>query len=139
MPTLYIRTFSFKDSISDEAALEELRFFINEVVPAIQNSIGIQSAKIYSGAGALRSQMKLVVEMDDAAGYEQMLLDPNIRKILRRLYSAWDLSNSTQTFIREVTPDLIAALSSSDKSMFLYYAHSPFIPLKSGRCSPSCY
>ena len=52
--------------------------------------------------------------MDDAAGYEQMLLDPNIRKILRRLYSAWDLSNSTQTFIREVTPDLIAALSSSD-------------------------
>ena len=114
MATLYIRTFSFKDSMSDEAALEELRFFINEVVPAIRNSIGIQSAKIYSGAGALRSQLKLVVEMDDAARYEQMLLDPNIRKILRRLYSAWDLSNSTQTFIREITPNLIAALSSSD-------------------------
>ena len=112
MATLYIRTFSFKNSISDESALEELRFFMNEVLPAIRDSSGIQSAKIYSGAGALRSQLKLVVEMDDAAGYEQMLQDPNIRKVLGRLYSTWDLSNSTQTFMREVTPDLILALSS---------------------------
>lgn len=114
MATLYVRTFSFKDSLSDEAALEELRFFINEVVPAIESSIGIRSVKVYSGAGALRSQLKLVVEMDDAAGYERMLLDPAIRKQLGRLYNAWDLSVSTQTFLREVTPDLIAALSSSD-------------------------
>ena len=114
MTTLYVRTFSFKESMSDEDALNELKFFMNKVIPTIRNSSGICSAKVYSGAGALRSQLKLVVEMDDAAGYEQMLLDPNIRKILRRLYSAWDLSNSTQTFIREVTPDLIAALSTSD-------------------------
>jgi hypothetical protein len=114
MTTLYVRRFSFKDSLSDEAALGELMFLMGEVIPAIRNSPGVRSAKIYSGAGALRSQMELLVEMDDAAGYEQMLLDPTIRRILGRLYSAWDLSRSTQTFLREVTPDLLAALSSSD-------------------------
>jgi hypothetical protein len=114
MATLYIRTFSFKDSLSDEAAFDELKFLMDEVMPAIQDSPGVRSAKIYSGAGALRSQLELLVEMDDAAGYEQMLLDPTIRRILGRLYRAWDLSRSTQTFLREVTPDLLAALSSSD-------------------------
>ena len=87
---------------------------MDEVIPAIRSSPGVRSAKIYSGAGALRSQLELLVEMDDAAGYEQMLLDPTIRRVLGRLYGAWDLSQSTQTFLREVTPDLVAALSSSD-------------------------
>jgi len=114
MATLYIREFSFKDSLSDEAALDELMFLMDEVIPAIRNSPGVRSAKLYSGAGALRSQLELIVEMDDAAGYEQMLLDPTIRSILGRLYGAWDLSQSTQCFLREVTSDLIAALSSSD-------------------------
>lgn len=114
MSTLYIRTFSFRDSLSDEAAIDELTFLMGDVMSAIRNSPGVRSAKLYSGAGALRSQLELIVEMDDAAGYEQMLLDPTIRRILGRLYSAWDLSRSTQTFLREVTPDLIAALSSSD-------------------------
>jgi hypothetical protein len=114
MATLYIREFSFKDSLSDEAALYELRFFMDEVIPAIRNSTGVRSARVYSGAGALRSQLELLVEMDDAATYEQMLLDPTIRSILGRLYSAWDLSLSTQSFLREITPDLLAALSSSD-------------------------
>ena len=114
MTTLYIRTFSFKESLSDEAALDEITFFINEVIPAIRNSSSVRSARVYSGAGALRSQLELLVEMDDAAGYEKMLLDPTIRRLLGRLYGAWDLSNSTQTFMREVTPDLLSALSSSD-------------------------
>jgi hypothetical protein len=114
MATLYIRTFSFKGSLSDEVVHSELKFFMGEVIPAIRNSPGVRSAKVYSGAGALRSQLELLVEMDDAAGYEKMLLDPTIRKILGRLYSAWDLSRSTQTFLREVTPNLVAALSSSD-------------------------
>ena len=52
--------------------------------------------------------------MDDAAGYEKMLLDPTIRRLLGRLYGAWDLSKSTQTFMCEVTPDLLSALSSFD-------------------------
>ena len=114
MATLYVRTFSFKDSMSDEDALEELKFFTTTIIPAIRNSPGIRSAKTYSGAGALRSQLTLVVEMNDAGQYEQMLLDPNIRRLLGRLYRAWDLTNSTQTFLREVTPDLIKALSNSD-------------------------
>ncbi|SVD40613.1 uncharacterized protein METZ01_LOCUS393467 [marine metagenome] len=112
--TLYERTFSFKGSISDEVALNELKFFMDEVMPAIRNSVGIRSAKVYSGAGALRSHLKLVVEMDDASGYEQMLLDPAIRKLLGRLYGTWDLNKTTQVFLREVTPDLITALSSTD-------------------------
>jgi hypothetical protein len=114
MTTLYIRTFSFKESLSDEAALSELAFFMNEVVPAIRDSPSVRSAKVYSGAGALRSRLELLVEMDTAAGYEEMLLDPAMRRLLGRLYGAWDLSNSTQTFLREVTPDLLSALSSSD-------------------------
>ena len=114
MTTLYVRTFSFKESMSDEDALNELKFFMNKVIPTIRNSSGICSAKVYSGAGALRSQLKLVVEMDDASGYEQMLLDPDIRKLLGRLYGTWDLKESTQSFFRELTPDLISALSDSD-------------------------
>ena len=100
--------------MSDEAALDEITFFINEVIPAIRNSPSVRSAKVYSEAGALRSQLELLVEMDDAAGYEKMLLDPTIRRLLGRLYGAWDLSKSTQTFMREVTPDLLSALSSFD-------------------------
>jgi hypothetical protein len=114
MATLYIRRFSYKDALSDEASLEALKFFLDEVLPAIRNSSGVRSARVYSGAGALRSQLELLVEMDDAAGYEQMLLDPTIRRTLGKLYGDWDLSRSTQTFLREVTPDLVAALSSSD-------------------------
>jgi len=113
MATLYIRTFSFKDSLSDEAALEELMFLLDEVIPAIRNSPGVRSARIYSGAGALRSQLELLVEMEDASRYEQMLLNPTICRILGRLYKAWDLNLSTQTFLREITPELLTALSSS--------------------------
>jgi hypothetical protein len=36
--------------------------------------------------------------MDDAGGYEEMLLDQTIRGLLGRLYGTWDLSESAQTF-----------------------------------------
>ena len=43
-----------------------------------------------------------------------MLLDPTIRGLLGRLSVTWGLSESTQIFLREVTPNLLSALSSSD-------------------------
>ncbi len=111
MATVYVRTFGFRGSLSDAEALEELRFLIDEVVPAIENGDGIRSVKLYSGAGALRSQLRLIVEMDDASGYERLLANADVREKLGRLYASWDLESSTQDFLREVTPDLVAALS----------------------------
>ena len=112
MPTVYVRNFSFKDSLSDDQVLEEWKF-IMDLLGAIENVEGIRSVKFYSGAGALRAQIRAVIEMDDAAAYERLLFDPEVRQLLGRAYGAWDLNTSTQTFLREVTPELIAALSSS--------------------------
>lgn len=114
MATLYMREFGFRASLSDEEALVDLRFMVDELLPAIQGSEGIRSAKLFSGAGGLRSQLRLFVEMDHSAGYERMLLNPQIRKHLKKLYAAWDLTTATQDFLREVTPDLISAHASSD-------------------------
>ena len=113
MPTVYVRTFSFKDSLSDDEVLEEWRFLGGEVTQAIENVEGIRSVKLYSGAGALRAQIRVVIEMDDAAVYERMLVDATVRKLIARAYGSWNLNESTQTFLREVTPELIAALSST--------------------------
>ena len=112
MPTVYVRNFSFKDSLSDGQVFEELKFLM-EAIPAIENVEGIRSVKVYSGAGALRAQLRAVIEMDDAAAYERLLVDPAVRKLLVRAYGAWDLNTSTQTFLREVTPELIAAIGST--------------------------
>ena len=114
MPTVYVRTFDFKDTLSDGEALEELKFLIEEGVPAVGNVEGVRSVKVYSGAGALRAQLRLVIEMDDAGVYERLLGDPGVRQILGRAYGDWDLKASTQTFLREVTPELLAALGGTD-------------------------
>ncbi len=114
MATAYMRTFGFRDSLSDAEVLEELRFMMDEVIPAIESGDGIRSVKLYSGAGALRSQLRLIVEMDDASGYERLLANPDVREKLGRLYASWDLETSTQDFLREVTSDLVAALSSTE-------------------------
>jgi hypothetical protein len=86
---------------------------MDEVVPAIQKVSGVRSAKLYSGAGALRADITAQFEMDDAAAYERLLYDAQVRKLLGRAYGAWDLKTSTQSFRREVTPELIRALSST--------------------------
>ena len=114
MATLYLREFGFREALSDSEALEELRFMMEELVPAIEGSEGIRSAKLYSGAGGLRSQLRLLVELDHAGAYEGMLLNPDIRRHLKRLYAGWDLAAATQDFLREVTPDLVSAHGSSD-------------------------
>lgn len=109
MATLYLREFGFREALTNSEALEELRFMTDELLPAIEDSDGIRSAKLYSGAGGLHSQLRLLVEMDDAGDYEGMLLNPAIRRHLKRLYASWNLGTATQDFLREVTTDLISA------------------------------
>lgn len=113
MATLYTRTFNFKDSLSDAEVLEAWKFSMEEVLPAIQKVSGVRSVKFYSGAGALRADVTALIEMDDAAAYERLLLDAQVRKHLGRLYGYWDLKTAGQSFRREVTPELIRALSST--------------------------
>lgn len=113
MTTLYTRTFNLKDSLSDAEVLEHWRFLMDEVVPAIQKVSGTRSIKAYSGAGALRADITFLWEMDDASVYERALLDSGVRQLLGKLYGAWDLKSAGQSFRREVTSDLIQALSSS--------------------------
>ena len=112
MATRYIRTFSFKDSLSDAQIWEEWKYIFDQVVPALKKVSGVRDCKIYAGAGALRASLTVTIDMDDAGVYERALADPAVRSLLGRMYGAWDLKTATQAFRREVTPQLIQALSS---------------------------
>ncbi len=112
MTTLYTRTFDLKDSLTDAEVLEQWRFMMNEVVPAAESVEGTRSVKVYSGAGALRADLTILWEMDDASVYERALMDAGLRKLLARFYGGVDLKTSKQSFRREVTGKLIEALSS---------------------------
>ena len=113
MPTLYTRTFHMKDSLGDAEVLDQWRFLMEQVVPAVQKVRGTRAVKVYSGAGALRADITLLWEMDDASVYERGLVDPELRKLLGRFYGAIDLKTAGQSFRREVTSELIRALSST--------------------------
>ena len=115
MTTLYTRTFNLKDSLSDAEVLEQWQFLMDEIVPAAAKVEGTRSVKVYSGAGALRADLTLLWEMDDASVYERALMDANVRKLLGRFYGAVDLKTAGQSFRREVTPELIRALSSREQ------------------------
>ena len=109
MTTLYVREFGFNEALSDAEALDELRFILDELIPAIRRCHGINSVRLFSGAGGIRSQLRLFVDMEDAAGYERLLLNPEIGRFLKRLYAAWDLKDATQDFLREITPEILIA------------------------------
>tara|TARA_B100001146_G_C16157983_1_gene424338 strand:+ start:992 stop:1372 length:381 start_codon:yes stop_codon:yes gene_type:complete len=111
MATRYVREFGFKETLTDSEALEELNFMIEKLLPAIEREEGIISAQLFSGAGGIRSQIRLFVDMKDAAGYERLLFNPEIREHLKRLYSSWDLKEATQNFLREITGAMVAAHS----------------------------
>ena len=49
----------------------------------------------------------------DASVYERAVVDPVLRKLLGRFYGAIDLKTAGQSFRREVTAELIRALSST--------------------------
>ena len=114
MATMYIRRFNFKDSLSDAQVVDALNFLLKEVVPAAERVPGVHACRVLSGAGALRADLTLTIEMDDAGVYEKALMDAQVRQLLGRLYGSWDLKTATQVFRREVTAELIGALSSTE-------------------------
>ena len=111
MATRYVREFGFKDTLTDSEALIELNFMIEKLLPAIEKGDGIISARLFSGAGVIRSQIRLFVDMEDSSGYEKLLFNPEIQKYLKRLYSSWDLKEATQDFLRELTDQIVSAHS----------------------------
>ena len=111
MPTLYTRTFDYRDSLSDVEAAEELRWLVEDCAPLIEGVSGVRAVKFYSGAGALRADIIILVEMDDAAAYERIVVDPELSPMIARLYGAWNMKSATQSFRREITPELLRALS----------------------------
>ena len=112
MASTYVRRFNLKDSLSDQQVASFWKFLLGEFTPAIQKVAGVNACKVYSGAGALRADIRLVADMDNAGVYEGLLRDPTISPMLGTFYGAMDLTTSSQMFIREVTPDLLKALSS---------------------------
>ena len=113
MPTAYVRRVSLKAALSDAEGAAYWKFTMEEVLPAIQRGPGIRSAKVYSGAGGLRADIRYVFEMDDAGVYERLLATPALQPLVAKTYAAWDMSTASQTFLREVTPELIRAISGS--------------------------
>ena len=113
MPTLYVRRVNLKDSLSDAEVVAYWKFFQEAFIPAVMKVPGIRSVKLYSGAGGLRADIVGLIEMDDAGVYERLLADPQLRPLIAKAYAAWDMKTATQMFRREMTPELIRALSST--------------------------
>jgi len=111
--TAYVRRVSLKPSLSDAEVAAYWKFTMEEAVPALQRVPGMRSVKVYSGAGGLRADIRYVFEMDDAGVYERLLATPALQPLVAKTYAAWDMFTATQTFLREVTPELIRALSST--------------------------
>ncbi len=110
MSTIYTRTFDLKESLTDAEVGEFWNLCINELVPVCEKLEGTRSIKFLSGAGALRADLSVVWEMDDASVYEKALHNPELRDLISRFYAAMDLRTSTQTFQREITPELVQAI-----------------------------
>lgn len=112
MTTVYARRFNLKDSLSDSEVGAFWNFMTTEFVPACRNVTGLRSVKLYSSAGALRADLRILLEMDNAAVYENLLYEPSLRAMIGRFYAAIDMRTSTQLWAREITPELIRAIGS---------------------------
>ena len=111
MPTLYTRKFDLKESLSEQEVIDYWRFSMEELVPAILAVKGVRSMKIWSGSGALRADLISQAELDDAGVYERLLLDSRTRQSNAKAYHSIDMRTATQSFRREITPELVRALS----------------------------
>ena len=111
MPTVYARRFDLKASLTDSEVAAFWKYAVAEFVPACLKANGVRTAKFYSGAGALRADLRVVIEMDDAGVYENLLHDPSLHEHVGKLYAAIDFKTSIQLFAREVTPELVRAFS----------------------------
>ena len=111
MATTYVRRFNLKDSMSDAEVASYWKALTNEVGPAVAKVDGINAVRFMSGAGGLRADLRVVIEMDNAGAYEKLLADPSMPELIAQFYAGIDMKTSTQTFLREVTPALINAIS----------------------------
>jgi hypothetical protein len=113
MPTLYTRRFNLRDSLSDQEVVNHWRWLLNDFGPLVGSVSGVRSVKFYSRHGALRADLNIAAELDDAGVYERLLVHPEVRQLLGRFYGAIDLKSSEQAFRREVTSELVGALTST--------------------------
>jgi hypothetical protein len=113
MPTVYVRRVNLKERLSDAEVAAYWKWMLEEVVPALQKVPGNRSVKIHSGAGGLRANSRYVFEMADAGAYERLAADPQLRPLIGKTYAAREMHTASQLFIREVTPALLQALSST--------------------------
>ena len=113
MATLYIRRFNLKTSLSESEVLDNWKFYAEEMWPAIREVEGVRSVKGYSGAGGLVADLRIMAEFEDAGVYERLLVDPRTRKLNARAYAATDMTTSTQTWLREITPELVQAMGTT--------------------------
>ena len=111
MPTVYARRFDLKESLTDSDVAAFWKYAVEEFVPACLKANGVRTAKFYSGAGGLRADLRVVLEMDHAGVYENLLHDPSLHAHVAKLYAVIDFKTSTQLFAREVTPELVRALT----------------------------
>ena len=114
MPTVYVRRFNLKPSLSEDKVLDYWKFYLEEFCPAARQVEGVRSVKAYSGAGGLVADLRIISEMDNAGVYERLLVDPKTSKLNARGYASLDMTASTQLWLREITPELIQALTQSD-------------------------
>ena len=112
MATVYVRRFDLKESLSQSEVAAFWNFMTQEFLPACSRVSGLRSVKLYSGEGALRADLRVVLDMDNAAVYETLLHDPSLRSLIARFYAALDMRTSTQSWLREITPELIQAIGS---------------------------
>ncbi len=111
MTTLYTRTWDLKESLSDAEVVEFWRFCVEELAPACEKVEGTRSMKFYSGAGALRADLTVAWEMDDASVYERALHNADLRALIGKFYAGIDMRTTDQRFQREITQQLVHALS----------------------------
>ena len=114
MATVYVRHFDLKKSLSDREVADTWKFYMEELLPATREAEGVRSAKAYSGAGGLVADLRFVAELDDAGVYERMLVDPRLGKLNARAYRSIDMHTSTQRWLREITPELLQGLSTTE-------------------------
>src|SRR3974377_2562921 len=102
MTTVYARRFDLKDSLTDSEVAAFWKYAMEEFVPACLKANGVRTAKFYSGAGALRADLRIVIEMDHAGGYENLLHDPSLHEHVAKLYAVVDFTTYTQSLTRAV-------------------------------------
>jgi hypothetical protein len=103
MAVTYIRRFNLKDGLDDAEVAAFWKVMLEELVPALARLGGTRSVRFYSGAGALRADLRMVWDIDHAGVCEQALQDPGVQPLISRLYRDIDLKTSTHTVLREVT------------------------------------